>query len=83
MADKINDGDILLVDKRVKTMQEDGVYVIEREGLDYVKLLLRDFQGGGVRVISYNADYPPQFVGKDQEEGLRISGRVVWHAGEL
>ena len=83
MADKINDGDILLVDTRVTTMKEDGVYVIEREGLDYVKLLQRDFQSGGVRIISYNPDYPPQFVAKDQEESLRIIGRVLWHGGEL
>lgn len=83
MADKINDGDILLVDLRVTTMQEDGIYVIEREGLDYVKLLQRDFQNGGVRIISYNPDYPPQFVNKEQEESLRISGRVLWHGGDL
>lgn len=84
MADKINDGDILLVDRRVKTMQEDGVYVIERDGLDYVKLLQRDFQSGGVRIISYNPDYPPQFIGPEQEDGgLRITGRVLWHGGNV
>jgi phage repressor protein C with HTH and peptisase S24 domain len=83
MADKINDGDILLVDTRVKTLKEDGIYVIERDGLDYVKLLQRDFQSGGVHIISYNSDYPPQFVARDQEDSLRISGRVLWHGGDL
>lgn len=27
-----------------------------------------------MRIISYNSDYPPQFVGRNQEDGLRISG---------
>lgn len=83
MADKINDGDILLINIKVKTLKEDGIYVIERDGLDYVKLLQRDFSTGGLHVISYNKDYPPQFIPVEQIDDLRISGRVVWHGGEL
>lgn len=83
MADRINDGDILLINTSVNTLTQDGVYVIEMDGEDYVKLLQRDFPTGGVRVISYNPDYPQQLLVGDQANKLRICGHVVWHGGEL
>lgn len=83
MADKINDGDILLVDTSVRHMGPDGVYVIEMDGLDYVKLLQRDFPSGGVQIVSFNPSYRPQTLTAEQAAELRISGRVVWHGGEL
>ena len=83
MADRINHGDILLVDTSVNTLKEDGVYVIERDGLDYVKLLQRDFSTGGLHIISYNPDFKPQFLTAEQSSEMRICGRVVWHGGEL
>ena len=83
MSDRINDGDILLVDTSVQSLSHDGVYVIELEGEDYVKLLQRDFSTGGVRVISYNPDYPVQTLEAETANRLRITGRVVWHGGEI
>jgi len=83
MADRINDGDILLVNTSINSLSQDGVYVIEMDGEDYVKLLQRDFSTGGVRVLSYNPDYPPQLLEGAQANRLRICGRVVWHGGEL
>lgn len=83
MADRINDGDILLVDTSVHHLEQDGVYVIELDGLDYVKLLQRDFATGGVQIISYNPDFRPQLLSAEKAAELRISGRVVWHGGEL
>lgn len=83
MADRINDGDILLINTSINSLSQDGVYVIELDGEDYVKLLQRDFSTGGVRVISYNPDYPPQLLEGAQANRLRICGRVVWHGGEL
>lgn len=83
MADRINDGDILLVNTGVKHLQQDGVYVIEIDGLDYVKLLQRDFASGGLQIISYNQAYKAQRLTAEQAGELRISGRVVWHGGEL
>lgn len=83
MADKINNGDILLVDTSVKHLGPDGVYVIEMDGLDYVKLLQRDFSTGGVQIVSFNPAYRTQSLTAEQASDLRISGRVVWHGGEL
>lgn len=83
MADRINDGDILLVNTAVRHLEQDGVYVIELDGLDYVKLVQRDFATGGVQIISYNPDFKPQNLTAEQAAELRISGRVVWHGGEL
>ena len=83
MADRINDGDILLVNTSVNTLSQDGIYVIELDGEDYVKLLQRDFSTGGVRVISYNPVFPMQLLQGEEANKLRICGRVVWHGGEL
>jgi phage repressor protein C with HTH and peptisase S24 domain len=83
MADRINDGDILLVNTSVNALTQDGVYVIELDGEDYVKLLQRDFSSGGVRVISYNPAFPTQVLEGSAANRLRICGRVVWHGGEL
>ena len=83
MSDRINDGDILLVDTSITALAHDGVYVIELEGEDYVKLLQRDFSTGGVKVISYNPDYPVQTLEGEAANRLRITGRVVWHGGEI
>ena len=83
MADKINDGDVLLVDTAVQRVDRDGVYVIELEGMDYVKMLQRDFATGGVQIISYNPNYKPQLLSAEQAAELRISGRVVWHGGDV
>lgn len=83
MADRINDGDILLVNTSVNTLTQDGIYVIEIDGEDYVKLLQRDFETGGIRVISYNKDFPEQLLAGEKANRLRICGRVVWHGGDL
>ncbi|WP_423458017.1 S24 family peptidase [Ottowia sp. VDI28] len=83
MADRINDGDILLINTSINTLTQDGIHVIELDGEDYVKLLQRDFTTGGVRVISYNPDYPLQVLEGEAVNRLRIVGRVIWHGGEL
>lgn len=83
MADRINDGDILLVDVSCKTLDREGVYVIELNGEDYVKVLQRDFVTGGIRILSFNAEFAPQVLSPDQAKDLRITGRAIWHAGEL
>ncbi len=83
MADHINHGDILLVNTAITSLGPDGVYVIEMDGMDYVKLIQRDFSTGGVQIISYNKNYKPQSLNAEQASALRISGKVVWHAGEL
>lgn len=83
MSSRINDGDILLIDIETNQMDGDGVYVIEMDGMDYVKVLQKDFSTGGVRVVSYNPDYPPQLLDASKADGLRISGKVVWHGGDI
>lgn len=83
MADKINNGDILLVDTATKSLDQDGVYVIQLDGHDYVKVLQRDFSTGGIQILSYNTAYKPQVLTAEQATELHISGRVVWRAGEI
>ena len=72
---KRTNGDILLVNTAINSLTQDGIYVIELDGHDYVKLLQKDFSTGGVQVISYNPAYKPQLLGPVQAADLRISGR--------
>jgi phage repressor protein C with HTH and peptisase S24 domain len=82
MADKICNGDIVLVDTGVRQLEQDGLYVVELGGYNYVKLLQRDFTSRGLQIISFNPAYRPQMLSAERIGDLRISGRVIWHAGE-
>ncbi|MNT82568.1 hypothetical protein D3C72_2223190 [compost metagenome] len=57
--------------------------MIQLDGHDYVKVLQRDFSTGGLQIISYNPAYKPQVLSAEQAAELHISGRVVWHGGEI
>lgn len=83
MADKINHGDVLLVNMAVKTMGPEGIYAIELDGVDDVKLLQRDYTNGGIFIISYNRDFKTIALNPEQAERLKINGHVAWHAEEL
>lgn len=83
MADKINHGDVLLVNMAVKTMGKEGIYVIQLDGVDDVKLLQRDYANGGLFIISFNKEYQTIVLSSEQAERLRINGKVAWHAEEL
>jgi phage repressor protein C with HTH and peptisase S24 domain len=83
MADRINDGDLVLVNTAIQQMQSDGIYVVHLDGYDYVKLLRRDFATGGLEIISFNPAYRPQLVPQGRLGEVRILGRAVWHGGEL
>ncbi len=67
----------------MNVLGQDGIYLIEIDGEDYVKFLQRDFGTGGVRIVSYNPDYPVQVLEGEAANRLRITGRVIWHGGEL
>lgn len=83
MSDKINHGDVLLVNMAVKTMGHEGIYVIELDGVDDVKLLQRDYTNGGIFLISYNSAFKTVALNPEQAERLHINAEVVWHAEEL
>jgi len=83
MADKINHGDFVLADTAVRQFETDGIYLVEMDGFEYVKLLQRNVGTGAMDIISYNSAYRTHTVLADRLAEVRISGRVVWHAGEL
>lgn len=80
MADKIQDGSLLGVD-RGKTHIIDGeIYALEHDGMLRVKYLYR-LPGGGLRLRSHNAaEYPDELFTAEQiqEQHLQVLGWIFW-----
>ena len=81
MTDRIQDGDMLVVDTSQVDVVDGRVYALWYEGGERVKRLLR-LPGGGLRIASDNQAYAPIDVGATEAERVRIIGRVVHVAGE-
>lgn len=83
MADRIQNGDSLVVDFCQKDTVIDGkVYVLVLQGELFVKRLFKEIDG--IRIVSDNPDkrrYPDKFVPLEKMEMLTIVGRVVAVSG--
>ena len=77
MTPTLEEGDLLLLDKREERVCNDGMYVIKQENDLIVKRLQRGFDGS-LRIKSDNRAYDTQTIQEDQIERLTIVGRVVW-----
>lgn len=79
MEPTYKDGDLLLVDRGVTTVNIDGVYVFEQgqngERVGYIKTLQRR-PDGSLRAISDNKTYDAWDIPKNSE--FRVLGRIVW-----
>lgn len=80
MLGLLNDGDTVLIDHSRNTLEGEAVYVIHLDDHLYAKRLQRQFDGS-VHIISENKAYRDMVVPKEQLNGLRIVGRVVWSGG--
>lgn len=79
MAPTFADGDLLLVDRGVKTIKLDAVYVIAREGELFVKRVRRRIQDGAIVIKSDNPLFgPDDTLENGERESLNVLGRVVW-----
>ncbi len=80
MADKIQDGSLIGID-RGKTHVIDGeIYALEHDGMLRVKYLYR-LPGGGLRLRSHNAnEYPDEIFTAEQIQGqhIQILGWIFW-----
>lgn len=86
MADRIQDGDVLLVDTSQRDIRDGKVYALSYDDFVRVKRLFTRFDGTLV-LHSDNPNAKPrdEEVSPDKLEALavRIIGRVVWAGGDL
>lgn len=76
MWETLHDGDKVLVDRTVRRVVRDGIYVLQYEDELFVKRCQRDFETGDIFVRSDNPAYR-EFRISDGDK-LDVIGRVVW-----
>ena len=81
-VDRVVDGDTVLIEHSLNTLEGEGVYVIHLDDHLYAKRLQRQFDGA-IHIISENKAYKDMVVPKAKLNDLRIIGRVVWAGGWL
>lgn len=84
MEPTFSDGDILLVDRAVRTIRLDAVYVLTFHGELYIKRIQRH-PDGSVHIISDNPVYRPMVVAATEKESVQVLGRVLyaWNGRKL
>jgi phage repressor protein C with HTH and peptisase S24 domain len=82
MSPTLNEGNLMLLDKREGRVRNDGIYVIQREADLIAKRLQRGFDGS-VMIKSDNPAYETQTIQESQANELSIIGRVVWSGHRL
>lgn len=80
MADKIQDGSLIGVDRGKIQVIDGEIYALEHDGMLRVKYLYR-LPGGGLRLRSHNAsEYPDELFTAEQiqEQHIRVLGWIFW-----
>ena len=80
MADKIQDGSLIGVDRGRLLVIDGEMYALEHDGMLRVKYLYR-LPGGGLRLRSHNAgEYPDEIFSAEQihEQHIQILGWIFW-----
>lgn len=81
MAERIQDGDAIVVDMAQTEIVDGKVYALWYDGGERVKRLYR-LPGGGLRIHSDNPKYAPIDIGPAERSHIYTIGRVVHVAGE-
>ncbi|HXQ99414.1 MAG TPA: S24 family peptidase, partial [Pseudomonas sp.] len=80
MADKVQDGSLIGVDRGRVHVIDGEMYALEHDGMLRVKYLYR-LPGAGLRLRSHNAgEYPDELFSADQiqEQHIHILGWIFW-----
>jgi phage repressor protein C with HTH and peptisase S24 domain len=80
MADKIQDGSLIGVDRGKIHVIDGEIYALEHDGMLRVKYLYR-LPGGGLRLRSHNAsEYPDELFTAEQiqEQHIQVLGWIFW-----
>ncbi|WP_236185051.1 S24 family peptidase [Pseudomonas protegens] len=80
MAPTIRNGDALLVDVGVQTVESDAIYYFEMGGRLHVKRIQRNLDG--LTIISDNTQYREIIVPAEREDDLQILAQIIyWWTG--
>jgi len=80
MAEKIEDGSILAIDRGLTQIVDGEIYAIEHDGMLRIKYLHR-IPGNALRMRSHNsAEYPDEIfrAAQIEEQNIRVMGWVFW-----
>lgn len=80
MADKIQDGSVIGIDRGLTRIIDGEMYAMEHGGMLRVKYLYR-LPGNGLRLRSHNsAEHPDELFTAEQieQQGIRVLGWVFW-----
>jgi phage repressor protein C with HTH and peptisase S24 domain len=80
MAEKIQDGSIIGIDRGTTQVIDGEMYALEHDGMLRVKYLYR-LPAGALRLRSHNnAEYPDEFfdAAQIQQQNIRVMGWVFW-----
>jgi phage repressor protein C with HTH and peptisase S24 domain len=77
MDPTIRDGDLILVDRSIDRVVDNGIYVVTLGGLVLVKRV-QSRSDGGIILSSDNSNYRDDVVPAGELPNLKIEGRVRW-----
>lgn len=77
MATTLLDGDTIMIDEGVASIDVDGIYVLDLHGRRLVKRVQQLYDGTLV-LISDNANYQRESIPRDRARDIRVIGRMVW-----
>lgn len=77
MEPTLADGETIVIDEGVNSIQLDGIYVFEAAGVRRVKRVQRMLDGG-LTLISDNAAYQRETIDRAEARNVRVLGMVVW-----
>lgn len=79
MQPVLPDGCVVGIDTNNTTIKNGDMYAIDHHGELRVKVLYR-LVGGGIRIKSYNDEYPDEMYSQDDIQAIKILGRVFWYS---
>lgn len=82
MAPTIKPRDMLLLDTTHRTIEGNGIYVLDIDNRRHIRRVQRRHDGS-VLLISDNGAYHPDIVTNDSLASLTVLGRVVWIGGTV
>lgn len=82
MEPTIRDGDLVLIDRSIDRVVDNGIYVIVVAGMVMLKRLQIRTDGSLV-IRSDNDRYEPEVIGPEEQADLVVEGRVRWFGRTL
>ncbi|MNT97958.1 putative HTH-type transcriptional regulator [compost metagenome] len=80
MAPTIRNGDALLVDAGINSVESDAIYFFQMNGRHHVKRIQRNLDG--LTIISDNTQYRELNVPADREQDIHILAQIIyWWTG--